>query len=309
MAAVQHEVGDALPLVGVFMTDDGTPRELAEAGIPNFAFPEDAVRALGQVAQYAVWRQRPAGHVVEVTDVDEATARAIAEQALADTDDRWLDAEQTERLLRSYGITTAQTRGVTTPEEAAEVQRELDAPVAVKLAAPVHKTELDGVRLDITSPDEAAAAVRDITASVRDHGREDLLAHGFMLQEMVTDGVEMAAGVQHDSTFGPVLMVGLGGTLLELLGDVSVRIHPLTDNDVDDMLASLRGYPLLTGYRGADPVDVLALKNVLFRLSALVEAVPEIAELDLNPLFVRTSGVAAVDARIRLSTPPRRWER
>jgi acyl-CoA synthetase (NDP forming) len=95
--------------------------------------------------------------------------------------------------------------------------------------------------------------------------------------------------------------VGLGGMLAELVADVSVRIHPLTDNDVDDMLVNLRGYPLLIGYRGSEPVDVLALKNLLFRLSALVEAVPEIAELDLNPVFVRTTGVAAVDARIRLS--------
>jgi acyl-CoA synthetase (NDP forming) len=133
------------------------------------------------------------------------------------------------------------------------------------------------------------------------NGQEELLDHGFVVQEMLADGVEMVVGVSHDSMFGPVVMVGLGGTLVELLADVSMRLHPLTDHDIDDMLIGLRGYPLLTGYRGSPPLDVLALKNVLVRVSALVETVPEIRELDLNPLFVRMSGVAAVDARIRVS--------
>jgi acyl-CoA synthetase (NDP forming) len=173
--------------------------------------------------------------------------------------------------------------------------------VAVKLAAPIHKTELEGVRLGLLSPEDAADATRDMTATLRAHGRADLLEHGFVVQEMVADGVEMVVGVSHDPMFGPVVLVGLGGTLVELLADVSMRIHPLTDHDIDDMLIALRGYTLLTGYRGSAPLDVLALKNVLVRVNALVETVPEISEMDLNPVFVRLSGVAAVDARIRLS--------
>jgi acyl-CoA synthetase (NDP forming) len=242
--------------------------------------------------------------VVEVTDVDETAARAVIDEALGGTDELWLSATQTQELLRSFGIPTARVRTVATPEQAAAAQRELDTAVAVKLAAPVHKTEIEGVRLGIQTPDEAADAVREITLATREYRRDGLIADGFMVQEMVTDGREMMVGVRHDPTFGPVLLVGLGGAVAELLADVSVRIHPLTDSDVDDMLVSLRGYPLLIGYRGSQPVDVLAFKNVLFRLSALVEAVPEIAELDLNPVFVRTSGVAAVDARIRLSDRP-----
>ena len=301
MAAARRDMPDDVPLVGVFMSEPDAPARLAETGIPSFGFPEDAVRALGHVSRYAQWRRRPLGHVVQVTDVDEPVARAVVDRALADDGDLWLAADETQRLLRAYGIPTARTRTVTTPDEAAAAQRELGGAVAVQLAAPVHKTELDGVRLGITTPEGAADAVRGITADLREQRRADLAAHGFMVQEMVTDGVEMIVGVSHDPTFGPVLMVGLGGTLAELLADVSVRIHPLTDSDVDDMLVNLRSYPLLTGYRGTEPVDLLALKNVLFRLSALVEAVPEIAELDLNPVFVRSSGVAAVDARVRLS--------
>ncbi len=119
----------------------------------------------------------------------------------------------------------------------------------------------------------------------------------------------MVVGVSHDRTFGPILMAGMGGTLVELLKDVAVRIHPLTDVDVDEMLTSLRGYRLLTGYRGSDPVDVEAFKALLFRLSAMVEVVPEIGELDLNPVFVRRRGVTAVDARIKLAREHRRPRR
>jgi acyl-CoA synthetase (NDP forming) len=279
---------------------------LADAGIPSFGFPEDAVRALGRVARYGEWRRRPPGHIVEVTDADTSAARAVVDDALAEADDVWLTAPQTDRLLRAFGIPTARTRSVATPEEAAAAQQEIGGPVAVKLAAPIHKTELDGVRLGLRTAEEAADAVRDMAATLRANGQGDLLNHGFVVQEMVADGVEMVVGVSHDPMFGPIVMVGLGGTLVELLADVSMRIHPLTDHDIDDMLIGLRGYPLLTGYRGSPPLDVLALKNVLVRVNALVETVPEIHELDLNPVFVRASGVTAVDARIRLSRDARR---
>jgi acyl-CoA synthetase (NDP forming) len=301
MVNARDSIDGDVPLVSVFMSEQGVPEALADAGIPSFEFPEDAVRALGRVARYSEWRRRPPGHIVEVTDADEPAARAVIDDALAEADDIWLTAPQTEQLLRAFGIPTARSRSVATPEEAAAAQREIGGPVAVKLAAPVHKTELEGVRLGLQTAAEAADAVRDMATALEANGQEELLDHGFVVQEMLADGVEMVVGVSHDSMFGPVVMVGLGGTLVELLADVSMRLHPLTDHDIDDMLIGLRGYPLLTGYRGSPPLDVLALKNVLVRVSALVETVPEIRELDLNPLFVRMSGVAAVDARIRVS--------
>lgn len=294
------DMGDRVPVVSVFMSDREVPPTLVDAGVPTFDFPEEAAQVLGRIARYARWRQRPLGDVVEVTDTDTELARAVVDAALGDGDEAWLDAADTERVLRAFGIPTARTRAASTPQEAADAQRELGGPSAVKLAAPVHKTEIDGIRLHVASPEEAAAAVRDLQETLREDGNGGVLGDGFLVQEMVEDGVEMAVGVSHDPTFGPVLMVGLGGTLIELLADISVRIHPLTDHDVDDMLSSLRGYPLLTGYRGSDPVDVDALRSMLFRVSALVEAVPEIDELDLNPVFVRRSGVAAVDARLKL---------
>ncbi len=292
-----------LPVVSVFMSESGFPEELARARIPSFRFPEDAARALGHAARYGEWRSRPLGNVVTVDDADVPAARAVVAEALAGDgrESTWLDAQRTERLLTAFGITTARTRVVATPEEAAAAQEEIGAAVAVKSAAPVHKTELGGVRLGLARPEQVADAVRQIAGDLRATGREDLVAAGFLVQEMVGDGVEMVVGVTHDPTFGPILLTGLGGTLVELLKDVSVRIHPLTDVDVDEMLTGLRGYPLLTGYRGSAPVDVDALRALLFRVSALVEEVPEIAELDLNPVFVRRRGVAAVDARVKLS--------
>jgi acetyl coenzyme A synthetase (ADP forming)-like protein len=301
MVQAHADIDPSIPVVTVFMSEEGVPVLLSEAGIPSFGFPEEAVRALGQVAHYSEWRRRPLGHVVEVTDADEQAARAVVDEALVTDDQSWLSAQQTEHLLGAFGIPTARTRRVATPDEAAAAQRDIGGAVAVKLAAPVHKTELEGVRLGLLTAEDTADAVRDMAAKLRAEDRQDLVDHGFLIQEMIGGGLEMAVGVNHDPTFGPVLMVGLGGTLVELLADVSLRIHPLTDHDVDEMLMGLRGYPLLTGYRGSEPLDVLALKNVLFRLSALVEVVPEIAELDLNPVFVHTSGVTAVDARIRVA--------
>ncbi|HVM00006.1 MAG TPA: GNAT family N-acetyltransferase [Egibacteraceae bacterium] len=316
MAAAAAALPDNVPVVSVFMSEAGVPPELAEASIPSFAFPEGAAQALGRVARYGRWRARPLGNVVSVADADVAAARAVVAEALAgDRAEAWLDAAQAERLLAAFGIPTARARVVRTPEAAAEAQRAIDGPVAVKVAAPVHKTELGGVRLGLASADEAAEAVADITRALVGAGHADVAEKGFLVQEMVgggdrgSPGVEMVVGVSHDRTFGPILMVGMGGTLVELLRDVSVRIHPLTDVDVEEMLTGLRGYPLLTGYRGAEPVDVAALEALLFRVSAMVEEVPEVDELDLNPVFVRRRGVAAVDARVKLSRDHRRPRR
>jgi acetate---CoA ligase (ADP-forming) len=128
-------------------------------------------------------------------------------------------------------------------------------------------------------------------------------ADAFLVQEMIGDGVEMVVGVTHDPSFGPLVMTGMGGTLVELLKDVAVRITPLTDEDVDQMLSSLRMRPLLTGFRGQPPADIDALKDLLYRINAMVEDLPEVAELDLNPVFVREQGqgVAAVDVRMKVA--------
>jgi acetate---CoA ligase (ADP-forming) len=215
---------------------------------------------------------------------------------------RWLTSAEAEAVLRAYGVPLARSRVVATSEEGATTQEAFGGPVAVKIAAPIHKTDVGGIELGLETPEETAAAIDRIRTALVE---ADLGEHAdaFLVQEMVGDGIEMAVGVTHDPSFGPIVMAGMGGTLVELLRDVSVRITPLTDQDVDDMLATLRMAPLLTGYRGSPPADVGALKDLLFRINAMVEDLPEVAELDLNPVFVRPDGegVVAVDVRMKVA--------
>ena len=135
---------------------------------------------------------------------------------------------------------------------------------------------------------------------------EGFTVDGFLVQPMVGGGVEMLVGVVHDASFGPVIACGAGGTTAELLKDVTVRITPLTDLDAAEMVRSLQTFPLLEGYRGAPKADVAALEDLLLRISALVEAHPEISELDCNPVKVLPEGAVVIDARVRVeaANPP-----
>jgi acyl-CoA synthetase (NDP forming) len=179
---------------------------------------------------------------------------------------------------------------------AAESARALGFPVALKAVGPaiLHKTEVGGVRLGLADETAVLGACRDLKRRLG----ADLTE--FLIQPMVPDGVEVIAGVTHDATFGPLILYGSGGTLVELLADVAFRLHPLTDVDVAAMLEEVRGTALLRGYRGAPPKDEAALKDLLLRLSALVDACPEVREMDLNPVKVLDRGVRVVDARVRV---------
>jgi acyl-CoA synthetase (NDP forming) len=177
--------------------------------------------------------------------------------------------------------------------------------VALKGVAPrlVHKTEAHAVRLGLAGADQVRTAATEMVEAVAAAGYR---LEGFLVQRMVGNGVELLVGVVHDASFGPVIACGAGGTAVELLKDVAVRITPLTDLDAAEMVRSLATFPLLDGYRGAPRVDVAALEELLLRVSALVEAHPEIAELDCNPVKVLADGVVVVDARVRIepAAPP-----
>lgn len=331
LAAARGRLPDDVGVVSVFMSKRGVPEELREAGTPSFAFPEDAARALGRVARYADWRRRPLGEVVRPDGVRGEVARAVVDAALrtgrdpsghavigsAHTtelvdasvsplgpDGTWLSQVEAEAVLSAYGVTLARGRLVATDEDVVRAYEQLGGTVALKVAAPVHKTEIGGVELDLRS----VAAVSKAMARLRDRMHEaghPEHAERFLLQEMVQDGVEMVVGVTHDPSFGPLVLTGMGGTLVELVRDVAVRVTPLTDLDVEEMLASLRMRPLLDGYRGGPAMDVPALHDLLHRIGAMVEDLPEIVELDLNPVFVRPQGggVVAADVRIRVAPP------
>jgi acyl-CoA synthetase (NDP forming) len=202
-------------------------------------------------------------------------------------------------------VPVADWRLATSPEEAGAVAAELDGPVALKAVAPrlVHRTEAHAVRLGLSGAEQVRRAAIEMTETVADQG---YAVEGFLVQRMVDGGVELLVGVVHDASFGPVIACGAGGTAVELIKDVAVRITPLTDRDAAEMVRSLATFPLLEGYRGAPRGDVAALEDLLLRVSALVEAHPEIVELDCNPVKVLPDGVVVVDARVRVevASPP-----
>jgi acyl-CoA synthetase (NDP forming) len=173
---------------------------------------------------------------------------------------------------------------------------QLGGPVALKAsgATILHKSDVGGVRLDLNTPAEVASAY----SAMKEHLGSAM--EGAIVQPMLR-GVELIAGVISDPLFGPVVMFGTGGTAVELFGDRVLRILPLTDQDAHEMVRSIRGAPLLFGYRGAPGCDVDAVEDVLLRVARLADAVPQVAEMDLNPLIASPSGAVAVDVRIRLA--------
>jgi acetyl coenzyme A synthetase (ADP forming)-like protein len=292
------------PLLTCFVGAQGVPDALrGSTVIPSYTFPEAAARALGHAAERAAWLRRPAGTIPPLSGIDSAGARRIVEQALQRGDQPWLEPQEVMQLLQCYGISPLPGEIVHSPQEAAEACRRLGAPVAVKLVSRkiLHKSDVGGVQLNLASPEAAAAAYREIAASLEAHGQAEAM-DGALVQPMLHGGVECLVGVVTDPIFGPLIAFGLGGVMTEVIGDVAFRLHPLTDRDADELMGSVKASRLLHGYRGSPPADIPALREVLLRISQLVEDVPEVNELDINPLIVREegAGVVALDARLRL---------
>jgi acetate---CoA ligase (ADP-forming) len=311
-ALAQTASGMDKTVVACFLGAHGIHERLrnADVVIPSFAFPEDAARALGRVAAYAQWRVRPEGTVPALTDVDRTRSGRLASSLLV-SGERWLDQNSVQMLLRHYGISSARTVLVKSHAEVGGAAEEIGEAVAVKVDSRtlLHKTDIGGVRLGLTTPQEAVEAAEGMHRAFQEQGIADQV-DGYVVQEMVShEGAEFFVGVSHDPLFGPLLACGSGGTLVELMRDVAIRITPVTDIDVDEMLRSLKTWPLFEGYRGQPPLDSQALKSLLFRISAMVEDIPHVAELDLNPVLVSQTGKGCVvlDARIRMAMPaPRR---
>jgi acetyl coenzyme A synthetase (ADP forming)-like protein len=271
--------------------------------IPCYAFPETAARVLGKAAAYAEWRTHPLGRVPDFTDIDPPSARTLCQESLAKRGSGWLPTEETRLVLQAMRLPVAPGGVARTAAEAAAVARRLGFPVAVKLASHylTHKTEIGGVRLNLN--DEAA--VRQAFAEIQHRLTADRALYameGVLVQPMVSGGTEVMVGMTHDPLFGPLIAFGLGGIHVEILGDVCFRVTPLTDRDAFDMVSGIRGSRLFLGYRGHPAADVAALEDLLLRVSRLVEEVPEISELDLNPVFALPPGQGCriVDARIHV---------
>lgn len=289
-------------IVGVYMDDRQLPPPTREQpGAARFRFPEDAVTALAAAAGWSAWRKRPRGTLPALGGCDQPRATALIATAMASGADRLAPAQVGE-LLACYGLPTVSEHVAGTAAEAVVAAERLGFPVALKAIAPtlVHKSEVGGVRTGLQNGAEVAEAAAEIGAATARAGHG---LTGWLVQRSVAAGVELLLGVVHDPSFGPVVACGAGGTDAELLQDVSVRITPLTDRDAAEMLRSLRIFPLLDGYRGRPRCDVSAVADALLRLSALVDAHPQIYEVDINPLIAGPAGISIVDARIRLEPP------
>jgi len=208
---------------------------------------------------------------------------------------------ESKELLQQAGINVIDTRLATSKQEAKLISRQLGFPIVLKIASPdiVHKSEAGGVRLGLKTLKQVGEAYDDILLAVR-QGHPQAVVHGVSVQNMARPGVEVIIGMSKDAQFGPVLMFGLGGILVEVLKDVSFRIVPLTRKDAREMIKEIKGYALLKGYRGQEPVDLSSLEDLLLKVSDFAEQNPEIKEIDLNPVLAYSNGALAVDARLIL---------
>jgi acetate---CoA ligase (ADP-forming) len=287
----------------VFMSAEGPPAELA-GEIPAFQFPEEAARAVAQAARYGRWRAAPTGAERRAEPAAVAEGASIISRALA-RGEEWMDPRSVWELLECHGIPVVTQRWARTPAEAARVAAEFDGAVVLKGVAPglIHKRDVGAVVVGV----RGLRGVRRAAAEMRDElARHHLVLEGYLVQPLVDDAVELLVGVTQDPSFGPVLACGAGGTNAELMRDVAARITPVSDLDATQMLRSLRMFPLLEGYRGAPACDPADVVEVIECVSSMIEAHPEIAELDCNPVLVTPAGAAVVDARIRvhLADPP-----
>lgn len=295
-----------VPIVTVFLGVDTLPDRLRDGRgqplVAYHAFPEPAARALAAAASYAEWRVRPRGTVAAPEGIDAMAARRIVESELrAAPEGRWLEASVATGLVATYGIEVASAVHVSNPDDAAAAAADIDGPVALKAAAGalVHKTDRGGVQLGLRGASETRLGYVEMSERLGD------AMGGAIVQSMVTSGVETAIGVVSDPQFGPLVMFGLGGVASDLLADRAFRLLPLTVEDAAAQIRSLRASPLLFGYRGAPECDVAALEDMLLRVAALAEDLPEIAEMDLNPVICSPDGAVAVDVKIRLAPAAR----
>jgi len=286
-----------VPVTAVVLDQPEAVRLLPGQGpaVPAYAYPEAAARALARAARYGSWRSRPAGTVPEFTDVRAADARSIVESFLVRMPGGgWLSAEEADGLLRCYGLPMVPFRRAADADAAVEAAAGLGGHVVIKAEVPglLHKTAAGAVELDLYGDDDVRAAMRRLRSGLG--GRMSAV----LVEPMITGGIETIVGVVQEPVFGPVVVFGLGGIATDVLADRAARLAPLTDADADDLIRSIRAAPVLLEHEAG----LAALRDVLFRVSRLADDLPQVAELDLNPVIVRPDGAVAVDARIRVTS-------
>ena len=274
--------------------------------MPAYPTPEDSVRALASASRYSQWRSRDRGDRVSPGPLHRDSARSIvARRTPAKPAGAWLSNQDSAELLAAYGIELWPRLEVREADDAAAAAERIGYPVAIKATAESlrHRADLGAVRLDVADEDQLRRALAELQQRLGPLGAES-----FAVQAMATPGIGCVLRTTEDPLFGPVVEFGVGGPPTELLGDVSRRFPPLREGDVSDLVRSVRAAPLLFGHRGAEPVDVDALEDLIGRLAVLADDLPQVAFLELNPVLVATRGLAVLDAGIRLAEPSGRTD-
>jgi acetyl coenzyme A synthetase (ADP forming)-like protein len=302
--ASARQAGSTTPVLACLMTDETrtAPLLVGAERVPVYAFPENAARTIAQLLHYAHWRRTPPGRPFRPAEVRTEEAQWLSASIVATRTDTWLLAEERRRLFSAYGLPVVDGVLARTTHDAVAAAAVTGGPVVLKLIASslLHKSDVGGVRTGLRTPDDVSTAADDLWAEARKLG---ITPDGILVQPMVTGGLEVAIGVVRDPVFGPLVGVGLGGTEVELEADMHFRVAPLTDRDAAEVIRETRAYPRLLAHRGRPAADRAALTDLLLRVSLMADELPELAELDFNPVIVLPEGrgCAIVDARVRVA--------
>jgi len=296
LVAAIEQADVSVPLTAVVL-DQAESVRLLDERIPCYGYPEAAAAAIDRAATYGAWRAGRRGEVPSFPDARTWDAHILVRTFLArHQNGGWLSPAETADLLQCYGIPLAELTPVHSEDDAAAVAAQLGTPVVLKadVARLVHKSDAGAVKLDLRTEADVRTAYRQLTTVFGAALRQVLI------QPMISGGTEVIVGVADDHMFGPLVVFGLGGIATDVLADHVARFAPLTDADADTMIHSIRSAPLLLGHRGAEPADLTALRDLLLRVSRLADDLPEITDLDLNPVIARPDGALAIDARIKV---------
>lgn len=263
--------------------------------LPKYPFPEQAAKALYHAVKYSEWLKKPIGEEIKIKANKDEVASIIA-NALK-RGETWLSFEEAAKILSAYSIPIAETYFVKNAQEISEMAKRFKDKIVLKVLAKgiLHKSDLGFVKIGI-DPNEAYDIAKIIEEGLAKQG---IVYEGFLLQEMVK-GAEMLIGINHDETFGSLVVLGFGGIYAEVFKDFTARLTPLTNEDIEEMLTSLKSYSILLGYRG-EKYDIEALKDIIRKVGQLAEDFFEIAELDLNPVIVQQKGAKVVDIKMRIA--------
>jgi acyl-CoA synthetase (NDP forming)/GNAT superfamily N-acetyltransferase len=291
-------------LVCTMASPEMPPLRAGSETLPVYEFPERAARALGKAADYADWRALPPGSYARFENMRVREARTLCREIVQNRGNTWLTNDELHELLHEADLRLAPGVLSHSADEAAALARVFGFPVVAKMSSTkaLHKTEFSGVKLHLGNEQAVRAAYDDLTTRARATIGE---LDGVLIQPMLTGGAEILIGLSQDPMFGPLVAFGLGGIHVELFRDVAFRMAPLTDRDGEEMVRSIRGFKLLEGYRNQPPVDLRAIRDVLLKLSYLGSQIPELLELEFNPIIALGvgRGCQIVDVRARVGDP------